>query len=344
MTAQAIDFPVIGLHDSEVHQFVVPARLPKPVLGLGGLSSSRFDDDVRARRRLHMNSIVLAESQGGSCAFGRIVRLQKFDRRDNMLFTVHLNRLISENTPLEQSTIETCLQEAYKYQKVAKISCDIGAMFEASWLDCVTMMSKMTIAVIVVSATCHHLTRADSGWSRISWFSHVTLHDCEVAPVWHNDVTNARTHQFFRCLTVFPFEFRPRTFTIGFYGKRSFISEIMILECSFPLRTRFSNLANYAGPAELVSVQFNLKVFVPKKSVQGWRVCFKMVSARSWSNFQRPCRTSKLTISFGSNLLLITLKVEPMFYRSALLLYFCENLSVCGDSFHQKVQRNRVCF
>ena len=37
------------------------------------------------------------------------------------------------------------------------------------------------------------------------------------------------------CLTVFPFEFRPRTSTIGFYGKKSFISELMILECSFPL-------------------------------------------------------------------------------------------------------------
>ena len=30
-----------------------------------------------------------------------------------MIFTVHLNRLIDENTPLEQSTIETILQEAY---------------------------------------------------------------------------------------------------------------------------------------------------------------------------------------------------------------------------------------
>ena len=49
-----------------------------------------------------------------------------------MLFTVHLNRLIDENTPLEQSTIETCLQEAYKYKKIAKISYDIGSRFEAS--------------------------------------------------------------------------------------------------------------------------------------------------------------------------------------------------------------------
>ena len=81
--------------------------------------------------QLRMNSVVLVESQG-SCALVRIVRLQKFDRRDNMIFTVHLNRLIDENTPLEQSTIETILQEAYKYQKVTKISCDIGSTFEAS--------------------------------------------------------------------------------------------------------------------------------------------------------------------------------------------------------------------
>ena len=42
------------------------------------------------------------------------------------------------------------------------------------------------------------------------------------------------------CLTVFPFEFRPRTFTIGFYGKNSIISELMILECSFPLISQAS--------------------------------------------------------------------------------------------------------
>ena len=51
-----------------------------------------------------------------------------------MIFTVHLNRLIDENTLLEQSTIEACQQEAYKYQKVTKISCDIGSRFEASSL------------------------------------------------------------------------------------------------------------------------------------------------------------------------------------------------------------------
>ena len=59
------------------------------------------------------------------------------------------------------------------------------------------------------------------------------------ADAWHQLLMPAarRRHPRFLavCLTVFPFEFRPRTFTIGFYGKKSFISELMILECSFPL-------------------------------------------------------------------------------------------------------------
>ena len=60
-----------------------------------------------------------------------------------------------------------------------------------------------------------------------------------LAPLTHAGRT-ASSPEIFRpfltvCLTVFPFEFRPRTFTIGFYRKKSFISELMILECSFPL-------------------------------------------------------------------------------------------------------------
>ena len=59
-----------------------------------------------------------------------------------------------------------------------------------------------------------------------------------LAPVTHAGRA-ASSPEIFRpflavCLTVFPFEFWPRTFTIGFYGKKSFISELMILECSSP--------------------------------------------------------------------------------------------------------------
>ena len=194
-----------------------------------------------ARSQLHMNSVVLVESQG-SCAFVRIARLQKFDKRDNIIFTVHLNRLIDENTPLEQSTIETCLQEAYKYQKVTKISCDIWSRFEASWLDCVTMMSEMTIAVIVVSASCHHLTRADSGWSRISWFSRVTLPwlrgGTSVAPWRHK---SSHVPVFRRLFDRLPVRISTSNLHHRIHGKNSIISELMILECSFPLRKKKFN-------------------------------------------------------------------------------------------------------
>ena len=77
-----------------------------------------------------------------------------------------------------------------------------------------------------------------------SWFRLITNNliqsrdSCMIAR-WHQCGTMtsqmlARASFSAVCLTVFPFEFRPRTFTIGFYGKKSFISELMILECSFP--------------------------------------------------------------------------------------------------------------
>ena len=196
----------------DASQFVVPARLPEPVIGSGGLSSSRFDDDVpevnctwTASFSWRVKEAALwFESHGSKNLTGGTTWSSQSTStdwltiqcycRDRFLFLLSLGwislspvfchfvtvtsskkKLIDENTPLEQSTIETCLQEAYKYQKVTKISCDIWSRFEAWWLDCVRMMSEMTIAVIVVSASCHHLTRADSGWSRISWFSRMTL-------------------------------------------------------------------------------------------------------------------------------------------------------------------------
>ena len=117
----------------DASQFVVPARLPKPATGSGGLSSSRFDDDVPERQKSTAHEQRRSRGESRKLRFGSNRTAPKIDRRDNMIFTVHLgNRLIDENTPLGQSTIETCLQEAYKYQKVTKISCDIGSRFEAS--------------------------------------------------------------------------------------------------------------------------------------------------------------------------------------------------------------------
>ena len=82
--------------------------------------------------------------------------------------------------------------------------------------------------------TWHELIPADHEYlDSVAW-------PCMIAR-WHQRGTMtsqmlARASFSAVCLTVFPVEFRPRTFTIGFYGKKSFISELMILECSFLLR------------------------------------------------------------------------------------------------------------
>ena len=140
-----------------------------------------------------------------------------------MIFTVHLNRLIDENTPLEQSTIETILQEAYSTstRKLRKFPVTSGqGSKHRDWTA-----SRWWARWRSQSSSCQHhvitwrgLIPADHEYlDSVAW----PCHDCEVAPVWHHDVTNARTCQFSAvCLTVFPFKFRPRTFTIGFYGKK----------------------------------------------------------------------------------------------------------------------------
>ena len=218
----------------DASQFVVPARRPKPVIGSGGLSSSRFDDDVPEVNCIWTASFswrvkeaaLWFESYGSKNLTGGTTWSSQSTSTDWREHTI--GAVDDRNLPTE---------EAYKYQKVTKISCDIGSRFEASWLDCVTMMSEMTIAVIVVSASCHHLTRADSGWSRISWFSRVILPwlrgGTSVAP-WRHKCSH---------VPVFPPSVWPSSrsnFDLGpspsdSTEKNSIVSELMILECSFPL-------------------------------------------------------------------------------------------------------------
>ena len=80
----------------------------------------------------------------------------------------------------------------------------------------------------------------DTSWFRLITNILIQSRDSCMIARWHQCGTMtsqmlARASFSAVCLTVFPFEFRRRTFTIGFYGRNSFISELMILECSFPL-------------------------------------------------------------------------------------------------------------
>ena len=104
------------------------------------------------------------------------------------------------------------------------------------------------------------------------------------ADAWHHDSCRPRgvVTRDFRpfltvCLTVFPFEFRPRTFTIGFFGKKSFISELMILECSFPL-TFVPHLSVFVCPCFVATELVHL-TFVPFPSV------FVLATRRTWRWF-----------------------------------------------------------
>ena len=114
----------------DASQFVVPARLPKPVIGSGGLSSSRFGDDVPEVNCTWTASFSWRVKE--AALWLESYSSKKFNRRDNMIFTVHINRLIDENTPLEQSTIKTCLQRAYQHtRKLRKFPVTVSR-FEAS--------------------------------------------------------------------------------------------------------------------------------------------------------------------------------------------------------------------
>ena len=123
--------------------------------------------------------------------------------------------------------------------------------------------------------------------SWIAWWSTLkaelaSLHASEVAPVWHHDVTNARTCQFSAvCLTVFPFEFRPRTFTIGFYGKNSIILELMILECSFPFLV-CESMRFDSGPGIFVRVNRN---YVLSEYVLNENDCISIAGSWWWLFF-----------------------------------------------------------
>ena len=208
------------------------ARLPKPVIGSGGLSSSRFDDDMpevnctwTASSSWRVKEAALwFESYGSKNLTGGTTWSSQSTWTDWLTRTHHWS---SPRSKL-----------AYKKRKLRKFPVTSGqGSKHRDWTA-----SRWWARWRSQSSSCQHdvitwrgLIPADHEYlDSVAW----PCHDCEVAPVWHHDVINGLTCQFSAvCLTVFPFEFRPRTFTIGFFGKKSFISELIILECSFPLST-----------------------------------------------------------------------------------------------------------
>ena len=122
--------------------------------------------------------VVLVESQG-SCALLRIVRLQKFDRRDNMIFTVHLDHStdwLTRTHHWSSPRSKLAYKKPTSTRKLRKfpVTSSQGSKHR-DWTASRWWARWRSQSSSYVSASCHHLTRSDSGWSRISWFSRVTL-------------------------------------------------------------------------------------------------------------------------------------------------------------------------
>ena len=221
----------------DASQFVVPARLPKPVIGSGGLSSSRFDDDVpevnctwTASFSWRVKEAALwFESHGSKNLTGGTTWSSQSTSTDWLTRTHHWSSPRSKLAYKKPTSTRKLRKFPVTSGQGSKHRDWTASRWWARWRS--------------QSLSCQHhvikwrgLIPADHEYlDSVAW----PCHDCEVAPVWHHDVTNPRTCQFSAiCLTVFPFEFRPQTFTIRFYGKNSIISELMILECSFPLKRK----------------------------------------------------------------------------------------------------------
>ena len=198
-----------------------------------------------ARSQLHMNSVVLVESQlrfGSNRTAPKIWQEGQHDLhrpphpidwREHTIGAVHDRNLPTRSLQVPES------YENFLWHRVKVRSIVTGLRHDGWWARWRSQSSSCQHHVI----TWRGLIPADHEYlDSVAW----PCHDCEVAPVWHHDVTNARTCQFFRRLyDRLPFEFRPRTFTIGFYGKNSIISELMILECSFPLSLFVIKIASW---------------------------------------------------------------------------------------------------
>ena len=178
--------------------------------------------------------------------------------------------------------------------------------------------------------------------SRISFRGLPRLVTCEVIPADHEHFVSLawpcmmvrwhhwhhkRSHVpfcFAVCLTVFPFEFRPRTFTIGFYRKKSIRSSLMILEWSFPLLEHHE-----------LSCSCQIDLF---KTLMKWHWHRDQIAVRPlktcWRRGSELCMHCCWQIAMMSNHFLSVQKTLMKTYLIALILPWCKDYAGhCIQSF-----------
>ena len=223
----------------DASQFVVPARLPKPVIGsvvffLRGLTTmcqkSTAHEQRRSRgesRKLRFGSNRTAPKIWQEGRHDLHSPPQPIDWWEHTIGAVHDRNLPTRSLQVPES------YENFLWHRVKVRSIVTGLRHDDERDD-----DRSHRRVSIMSSL-------DAGWFRLITNILIQSRDLAMIARWHQCGTMtsqmlARASFSAVCLTVFPFEFRPRTFTIGFYGKKSIISELMILECSFPILLKAS--------------------------------------------------------------------------------------------------------
>ena len=195
----------------DASQFVVPARLPKPpVIGSGGLSSSRFDDDVpevnctwTASFSWRVKEAALWFESHGSKIWQEGQHdhspPQPINWREHTIGAVHDRNLPARSLQVPES------YENFLWHRVKVRSIMTGLRRDDEWDD-----DRSHRRVRIMSSL-------DTGWFRL--ITNILIQSCDLAMIarWHQCGTMtsqmlARASFSAVCLTVFPFEFRPRTF------------------------------------------------------------------------------------------------------------------------------------
>ena len=182
----------------DASQFVVPARLPKPVIDSGGLSSSRFDDDVpeinctwTASFSWRVKEAALwFESYGSKNLTGGTTWSSQSTSTDWLMRTHHWSSPRSKLAYNKPTSTRKLRKFPVTSGQGSKHRDWTASRWWARWRS--------------QSSSCQHhvitwrgLIPADHEYlDSVAW----PCHDCEVAPVWHHDITNARTCHFFRRL------------------------------------------------------------------------------------------------------------------------------------------------
>ena len=219
----------------DASQFVVPARLPKPVIGSGGLSSSRFDDDVpevnctwTASFSWKVKEAALwFESHGSKNLTGGTTWSSQSTSTDWLTRTHHWS------SPRSKLAYKKPTSMARKLRKFP-VTSGQGSKHR-DWTA-----SRWWARWRSQSSSCQHHVITWRGWFRLITNILIQSRDLAMIARWHQCGT--MTSQIL-ARASFPPSVWPSSrsnFDLGpspsdSTEKNSIISELMILECSFPL-------------------------------------------------------------------------------------------------------------